>query len=998
MISASIEKKKIKILIKKYCLCPSLAINKVIFACMKPFLKHVADRYFNEGDISDRCFIFPNRRSMVFFRKYLAEAAASSSSGCPLLLPQMMTINDFFAKASGLMAADRITLLLELYDCYAALNPKAESLDDFIFWGDVILGDFDDVDKYLADPRQIFANIADYKQIQDTFSYLTDVQREALEAFVGHFRDDSGKLTVNLDSDDPAVKERFLQIWNILQPLYDSFNRSLLEKGLAYEGMIYRTLASAEDMDFAGISGMRYVFVGLNALNECEKKVMKTLKQRGMAEFCWDWYGEMVKDPKNRSSFFMSDNVEMFGQDIMLEAERKSAPEFNVLSVPSSYGQVKQLGTILEKADDPEGTETAVVLPDESLLLPLLNSVPESVRDINVTMGYPLSASSVFGLMSDIAKMQMHLRLKDDRWHFYHKHVWDILSNGMLRCRERADAVRKDGKFYIPQDDLNGLPLLDLVFRPVLTDLSSNDPDQIDSFAGYLQEILSGVVALMPEDDGSAIEIEAAKAYYTSVNSLRARRLKVLPSTFVRLLETLISGASVPFEGEPLKGMQVMGPLETRALDFRNVVVLSCNEGMFPRRSVSSSFVPPELRKAFGLPTYEYQDSVWAYYFYRMVCRAEKVWLVYDSRTEGLKRGEESRYIKQLAYHYGMPLKRYVADAEISALEVEDGHVEKTDEIMEALDAMSFSVSALQNYVFCPMKFYYHSVLKLKPDEEVAESLDSRMIGNVYHNAMYAIYYGEEAMTSSAAFNKLDSQPDKGMAQVSAAYLENWLAEDRLEALTAKVETLMKAELNVDEIRGRDLVVRTVITRYVLETLRKEVDFLKKSGADAFTVIGLEKKIGVELFGCRFFGVADRIDSVIPGTVRLVDYKSGSDSQKVLAVTDDKAEDFVAKIFDAPYKKGRKDFKAALQFHIYGRMLKEAGIAEEGRLFNSLYSTAEIFRNPPVMFPESVRFSKLMDERLAGLLAELKSKDVPFRRTEDRDTCAYCDFKMICGR
>ncbi|MBQ8499451.1 MAG: hypothetical protein IJ495_02015, partial [Bacteroidales bacterium] len=295
---------------------------------MKPFLKQVADRYFNEGDISDRCFIFPNRRSMVFFRKYLAEAAVSSSSGCPLLLPQMMTINDFFAKASGLMAADRITLLLELYDCYAALNPKAESLDDFIFWGDVILGDFDDVDKYLADPRQIFANVADYKQIQDTFSYLTDVQRKALEAFVGHFRDDSGKLTVNLDSEDPAVKERFLQIWNILQPLYDSFNRSLLEKGLAYEGMIYRSLASAEDMDFAGMSGIRYVFVGLNALNECEKKVMKALKQRGMAEFCWDWYGEMVKDPKNRSSFFMSDNVEMFGQDIMLEAERKSAPEF----------------------------------------------------------------------------------------------------------------------------------------------------------------------------------------------------------------------------------------------------------------------------------------------------------------------------------------------------------------------------------------------------------------------------------------------------------------------------------------------------------------------------------------------------------------------------------------------------------------------------------------------------------------------------------------------
>lgn len=965
---------------------------------MKPFLKQVADHYHNKGHVSDRCFIFPNRRSMVFFRKYLAEAVAGNDSGCPLVAPQMLTINDFFAKASGLNVADRITLLLELYECYAALNPKAESLDEFIFWGDVILGDFDDVDKYLADPKQIFTNIADYKQIQDTFSYLTDVQRQALEAFIGHFRDEAGKLTVDLESDDPAVKERFLQIWNIMLPLYEAFNSSLQGKDMAYEGMVYRALASMPDSDFAEMFGGQYVFVGLNALNECEKNVMKRLKLRGGTEFCWDWCGDMVRDPKNRASFFMKDNVDMFGQNIDLETEGAGTAEFNVLSVPSSYGQVKQLGAILTRTEDREGAETAVVLPDESLLIPLLNSVPESVSDINVTMGYPLSASAVFVLMSDIAKMQMHLRFKDGKWHFYHRHVRDILSSGLLKCKERADAVRREGKFYIPQDDLNGLPVLDVVFRPVLTDLSSSDPGQTDSFAAYLQEILSVIVSLMPDEDGSAIEIEAAKAYYTSVNSLRSRRLNILPSTFVRLLETLISGASVPFKGEPLKGMQVMGPLETRALDFSNVVILSCNEGMFPRRSVSSSFVPPELRKAFGLPTYEYQDSVWAYYFYRLVCRAKKVWLVYDSRTEGLKRGEESRYIKQLAYHYGVPLNRYVADAELSALEDEDGQVVKTDEILEALDAMSLSVSAIQNYVFCPMKFYYHSVLKLKPDEDVAESLDSRMIGNVYHNAMYALYYGEEAMASSAAFNKLDSQPDKGMAQVSAAYLEKWLEEDRLDILTAKVESLMKAELNVDEIRGRDLVVRTVITRYVLETLRKEVDFLKKSGMEAFTIIGLEKKIGVDLFGSRFFGVADRIDSVVPGTVRLVDYKSGSDSQKVLAVTDDKAEEVVAKIFDSPYKKGKKDFKAALQFYLYGRMLKEAGIAEEGRLFNSLYSTAEIFRNPPVMFPESVRFCKLMDERLAGLLAELKSKDVPFRRTEDKDTCAYCDFKMICGR
>ena len=960
-------------------------MNKTIFVYMKPFLKQVADHYYRSDNISERCFIFPNRRSMVFFKKYLSENAASDLSAVPFKVPQMLTINDFFAKASGLKIADRITLLIELYRCYKKLNPKAESLDDFIFWGDVILGDFDDVDKYLVDPRQVFANIADFKQIQDTFSYLSDRQREALETFAGHFKETS------------AVKESFLQIWNIMYPLYEDFNSLLEANGTAYEGMIYRRLSKDPEMLLSRLPASSYVFVGLNALNECEKTVLTMLKHRGMAEFCWDWTGGMAADPKNKASFFMQKNVVDFPQAFGLEEQGHDVPEFNVLSVPSSYGQVKHLEHILEQVSDPSGKETAVVLPDESLLIPLLNSVPESVRDINVTMGYPLSASVVFVLMSDIARMQMHMRRKDNGWQYYHKHVWDILSNGLLDCKENADAVRKAGKFYIPQEDLEGHPLLKLIFRPVLTDLSSTDPDQTDAFAAYLQEILSGIVPLISDDDDSAIELEAAKTYYTAVNALRTMRLEILPSTFVRLLETLISGASVPFKGEPLKGMQVMGPLETRALDFRNVVVLSCNEGMFPRRSVSSSFVPPELRKAFYMPTYEYQDSVWAYYFYRMISRAEKVWLVYDSRTEGLKRGEESRYIKQLKYHYGLPLKQYVAHADLTTFEKEDDRVVKTGEIMDVINSMTYSVSAIQNYVFCPMKFYYQSILKIKKDEDVAESLDSRMIGNVYHNTMRALYFGAEAMQSDDPFEKMDVQPDKGVDEISVGYLEEWLSEDRLDIITAKVESLMKAELNVDEIRGRDLVVRTVIVRYVLETLKKDVLLLQKVGADSFGIIGLEKKVWADICGCRFFGVVDRIDSVVPGTVRLVDYKSGADSPSVLAVTDETAEAVVSRIFDGTFQQ-RKDFKAALQFHVYGRMLKQAGIAEEGRMYSSLYSTSDIFRNVPAMFPESLTYSRLMDERLDGLLAELKNVEVPFERTRDTDACKYCDFKMICGR
>jgi CRISPR/Cas system-associated exonuclease Cas4 (RecB family) len=380
-----------------------------------------------------------------------------------------------------------------------------------------------------------------------------------------------------------------------------------------------------------------------------------------------------------------------------------------------------------------------------------------------------------------------------------------------------------------------------------------------------------------------------------------------------------------------------------------------------------------------------------------MVSRAENVWLVYDSRTEGLKRGEESRYIKQLKYHLGINLKRYVSHSDLVALDKDDDKVEKTEDMMRTIGSMTFSASAIQNYVICPMKFCYYSVLKVVKDDDVAESLDSAMIGNVYHNVMRALYFGEDAMMSDVPFEKMDSQPDKGMDEISSAYLEKWISEDRHGLISAKVESLMKSELNVDEVRGRDLVVRSVIVRYVIETLRRDLELLHKTGADSFRIIGLEKKVAADICGCRFFGVMDRIDSIVPGSVRLVDYKSGSDSQDILAVDDDTAETVESRIFDGEYQY-KRSHKAALQFHIYDRMLKEAGIAEDGQLLNSLYSTSEMFKSAPALFPVNDRFSKMMDERLERTLGELKDKNVPFERTNDADACTYCDFKMICGR
>jgi hypothetical protein len=327
---------------------------------------------------------------------------------------------------------------------------------------------------------------------------------------------------------------------------------------------------------------------------------------------------------------------------------------------------------------------------------------------------------------------------------------------------------------------------------------------------------------------------------------------------------------AVPFKGEPLKGLQIMGPLETRALDFRNVIIMSCNEGVFPRKNVSSSFIPPELRKGFGLPTYEYQDAVWAYYFYRLVTRAENVWLLYDSRTESLKKGEESRYIKQLRYHFGVKLNEYVADAEPGMPVGKDKVVEKTPEMMETILSRTYSPSSIQNYISCPMKFYYASVAKLKKDQEVAEQMDSSMIGTVYHNTMWALMTSEEMMLSLEPMDKLQNDIPNQQYKITKDYLKSWI--DREEDIKTKVETLMCQAMGVDEVTGRNLVIRNVIVKYVLKTLQRDIELLENRGEEHFTIIGLERKCSIDVYGLNFYGVMDRVDRIGDGgPIRIVD-------------------------------------------------------------------------------------------------------------------------------
>lgn len=924
----------------------------------------------------------------MFFTRHLCQAVKDSDVlSRPIVAPEMLTINDFFHKVGGMHSVERVRLLIELYDCYRECNPKAESLDEFIFWGDVILSDFNDVDKYLVDPKQLFANISDLKKIQDTYTYLTDTQRKAIEAFVSHFSDLSGRLTVDLESEDPDVKGKFLMIWNILYDLYELFNTRLREKGMAYEGMVYRQLAqrlkteSVEDVFNDVWQGdVKFVFVGLNALNECEKMLLRKLRDAGRAEFCWDYSGKIISDPKNRSSFFMAENVVEFPQAAVWDRDGLTIPEINVVSVPSSTGQAKRLPDVLNGIGSRTVaglTECAIVLPDETLLSSVLNSIPDEVEDINVTMGLPMTGSILYSMMSDIAAIQLHTVNRKGKWYFYHKQVWDLFANDLFRkasdekTLEIISKVKSDAAYYISQDVLSGTPLLDAVFRPVIADQKLQSASQIKDFAEYQKQVLTAVISSVTEDVGMNLELEYAKEYYKCVNVLKEIDLEVLPVTYVRLLNQLLSAVSVPFRGEPLKGLQIMGPLETRALDFRNLVILSANEGVFPRRNVSSSFVPPELRKGFGLPTYEYQDAVWAYYFYRMISRAEKVWMFTDTRTEGLKSGEESRYIKQLEYHFNIPLNRYVVRFDkMKTAKVED--IVKTLDDVRKIKETVLSATTVQNYLACPAKFYYGTVKELKAEEEVAESLDYGMFGTVYHETMRSLYASD---------------------RMTAKDIQSWLGRE--DEIKSKIKELIIDELNLMEVSGRNLVVTDVILKYVMKTLQRDLELLEKEGVDFFEILGREVKVSGEFKGQKFKGFIDRLDSFHPGQVRVVDYKTGKVLDDDEKINDDNALAIAEDIFAEDIKERPK---IALQFFIYDMLVQNHPLARGKQLFNCVYSTARLFKEPPLNVPRNEMFFNAVSERLENTLKEMYSLEVPFRRTNDEKVCEYCDFKMICGR
>ena len=586
---------------------------------MTPFLYRIAQAFYKKygNEISRLAFVFPNRRSGIFFQKYLAEV-----SGKPIFSPKVTTINDLMAELSPYTLIDRISLLVTLYKKYIELRKSNETFDNFVFWGDMLLGDFDDVDKYMVDARQLFTGLRD----------------------------------------------------------------ELSSRNKAYEGMIFRDVAErSKRKESINLPYTQVVFIGFNAITEAEKIFMEYLRDIGIGDFYWDYYAPTLQDSYNKAAFFLNDNKRRFPSKIEIDERIEQTPQLELISIPSAVGQAKQATDILQSLIDnnhlsPEkAINTAIVLPDEELLLPMLYSIPPEISTVNITMGYTLQHTTVAALMESIYQMQRRVRFSKGEPRFYHLDVKQLLGHRFIASRigEKAyqitNFINENNRTFVSPKELGNHRLIKLLFLI---------PRTTDEAAAYLIELLEYLQQGGNRSDSSeagdeetpmgfsAIELEFMYHYYITVKRLRdviaKQDIEMTVETFFRLLGKMAASISIPFQGEPLSGLQIMGVLETRALDFDNLIILSMNEGVFPVKKVAATFIPYNLRKGFGMATTEHQDSIYAYYFYRMISRAKRVFLLYDSRTDGLKSGEVSRYIYQLKYHYRIPIQEIQINCDIA--------------------------------------------------------------------------------------------------------------------------------------------------------------------------------------------------------------------------------------------------------------------------------------------------------------------------------------------
>jgi len=930
---------------------------------VKSFLEYVAEDIIRKHgtDLSRSVVVFPNKRASLFLNDYLAHAA-----GKPLWSPRYTTISELFRQQSTLTVADPVKLVCDLHKSFCLMTESTETLDKFYGWGQLLLADFDDIDKNMADADHVFANLRDIHELDD-LSFLTEEQRELLRRFFSNFTEEH----------ETELKQRFLRLWSHFADIYHDFNQRLAAQSLAYEGALYRSVCNhISATGAASLPADRYIFVGFNMLQKVEQKLFAILQKEGKAFFYWDFDHYYMRH--HDAGHYIAQYLKYFPNELDttdsdIYGNFNKSKQVTYISAPTEHIQARYVSAWLREAERyRDGRRTAIVLCDESLLPTVIHSLPAEVDMINVTTGYPLSQTPVASF----------IKLYFDMYMGGH-------SPRLVRTFKRHP--------YAKYAEVRGedLEAKDVIGNP--SPLTTN-----------LLLMLRQIAQTASIDD--ALFQESMFRAYTLVNRIssliESGDLNVGEATLQRLVQQVVQQTSIPFHGEPAEGLQVMGVLETRNLDFDHLLLLSCNEGNIPRGVNDSSFIPHSIRQAYELTTVENKVGIYAYYFHRLLQRAKDVTILYNNATDDGQQGEMSRFMLQMLVESPHTIARLNLQAAKSMRRWKPEPIVKSDRVMHILydqflptvtseqglptsssDANKIlTPTAINRYMRCQLQFYYRYVAGIKepdiPDDE--QELDNRIFGNIFHQAADSIYH---------------QLPRHITADLLGSLLKNKVVIERA------VDEAFRQELPHAALSGLHIINREVIIHYLQQLITIDQHLAP------FDILGLEcdvarilPPLSSELNMLTIGGRIDRLDQMSDGTIRVVDYKTGSRQLKPLPDVD--------AIFDATQVHNHSDYY--LQTFVYADIVSRQHAAKDASAAAGMERACKVA--PALLFIQHAgaeNYSPILQfghEAISDIsvystrfneLLELKIKEIfapeqPFTPTSDLNICRTCPFASFC--
>jgi CRISPR/Cas system-associated exonuclease Cas4 (RecB family) len=932
------------------------------------FLERIAKKFLEEygNTLHELVFVFPNRRAGIYFNRYLQD---NKKPGTAIWAPSVYSINDFMKTISDYTLSDPLELVFQLYNIYRERGHHfPRRFEEFYPWGKMIVADFDEIDRYLLDTDLLFQRLKAFKEVED------------------------------ITRDEKAdIYNRYVGFWESLGTLYSEFNELLDKKGIAYEGKIDRSVAervlNGKENPLPKLVWKKVVFCGFNALTRAEEVLVKFLLDKGQAEIYWDIDRYFTEDVNQEAGMFFNLNMKRLNikEPQWIENRLAEEKQITIIGVQSRVSQAKVMGLklreLLKSVADPE--HIAVVLPDETMLFPALNSLPEEVEKVNITIGFPLHQTPVYGLFSGVIEMQLFVLDNEGAEGFYYKDVQQVLNHPYIKplapeeISEFLMQIKEENRVYITERDIRTLsePLKDF-FR------LRRDSHQLLQF--FLDQLIF-IRTFYEENEPNLFNIDYEYIYhfYTLLtrlkDSLEDSDLVLSIRTFRQLFSDVIKNSRIPFTGEPLEGVQIMGMLETQTLDFDNLFILSVNEDHLPPGKGQQSFIPYSVRRELKLPTYEDRDAITAYHFYRLLKRAKNATLIYTTEARRIEKSEKSRFIDQLLIEFAdrnpkVQVKHYIVNFPPANQPHKEISIKKSAEIMDMLYRKSYSASSLLIYLTCPLKFYFNYILGLEEEEDISESPDYKLIGSIIHETLMKMYQPFSGQKRPVTYGDLE-------------YL-------RTRIVPLLKETYQEYVQNANIEIGRNMIVFDVMRKYLERFINNEKENC------GFYVLMLEKKVKYIQFKLdidgteqtvKLEGTIDRLDRTEDDVLRIIDYKTGEVAS--LKFNIGKEKPFIDLLSGQEAVKK----KAAFQLFFYRYLLSRTRDYKHGDFRLGVYP----FKKPD----EGLKFieidkSDLIDdflveqfeEILKTIFRQIFDSETPFFQTEEEENCLFCEYKNICSR